>query len=303
MATHQIDLSRDTVHGPFDRHRAPVLTVASGDTVIYETLSAGWERGRGTRGFERDEGDQGHALSGPVAVAGAEPGDVLQVDIVALHPADHGWTWAGPWRVPGLDVHDEVRIDWEIDPDGRIARAEKYGLLVPIRPFMGVMGNAPAEPGPHDTGPPRSVGGNLDCRELVPGSCLFLPVAVEGALFSVGDGHAAQADGEVSGTAVECAMERVELRLTVRKDLRFTMPEAITPAGYITIGLGATLDEAMQQALGGMLDHLQQSTGLDRHVMLALASLVVDLRVTQIVNGTVGVHALLPPDAFQQVRL
>lgn len=301
MTTHQIDLCRETVHGPFDRSRRPVLTIASGDTVIYETLCAGWGRATGERPFPRGEGDVGHALSGPVAVAGATPGNVLQVDIVDLNPASHGWTWAGPWRVPGLDVHDEVRVEWAIDRDECLARAEKYGLAVPIRPFMGVMGNAPAEEGCHPTGPPRHVGGNLDCRELVLGSTLYLPVAVEGALFSVGDGHAAQGDGEVSGTAIECAMERVELRLTVREDLSFRMPEASTPNGYLTIGLGATVDEAMGQALRGMLDYLEMIAGLEREVALALASVAVDLRITQIVNGTVGVHALLPPDAFMRI--
>jgi acetamidase/formamidase len=142
------------------------------------------------------------------------------------------------------------------------------------------------------------VGGNLDCRELVAGSTLWLPVEVEGALFSVGDGHATQGDGEVSRLAIECPMRRVELTFSVRKDLRLAMPAAETPAGWLALGIGQTLDEAEKMALNGMLDHLQTAYDLGRSHALALASCVVHLRVTQVVNETVGIHALLPHDAF-----
>src|SRR5262249_33908156 len=171
-------------------------------------------------------------------------------------------------------------------------------ITVPIRPFMGVMGNTPAEPGYHSTYPPRRVGGNLDCRELVAGSTLWLPVEIEGALFSVGDGHAVQGDGEVSRMALECPMEQVELTFAVRRDLALQAPQADTPAGYLTIGLGQTLEEAQRGALYGMLDYLHRLAGLGRSHAMALASCVVHLRVTQIVNGTLGIHALLPHGAF-----
>jgi acetamidase/formamidase len=142
------------------------------------------------------------------------------------------------------------------------------------------------------------VGGNLDCRELVAGSILWLPVEVEGALFSVGDGHGTQGDGEIGSTAVECPMEHVELTFRVRKEMRLDAPRAQTPGGLITVGLGSSLDDAARQAIAGMLDYLQETFGLERAEAGVLASLVVDLRVTQVVNRTVGVHAVLPPDAF-----
>src|SRR5262249_35017878 len=174
-------------------------------------------------------------------------------------------------------------------------------ITVPIRPFMGVMGNTPAEPGYHSTYPPRRVGGNLDCRELVAGSTLWLPVEVEGALFSVGDGHAAQGDGEVSRMAIECPMAQVGVTFSLRPYLKLERPPADTHAGDLASGLGQTLDEAQKLALNGMLDHLQHITGFGRSHAMALATCVVQLRVTQIVNGTVGMHALLPPNAFTRV--
>jgi acetamidase/formamidase len=200
-----------------------------------------------------------------------------------------------------LGIEGEARVYWEIDAERMVARDHNgLGLTVPLRPFMGVLGNAPAAAGPHATAPPRAVGGNIDCRELIPGSILWLPVEVEGALFSVGDGHAAQGDGEVSGTAIECPMERVELTFQLHKSAHFSAPCAETPAGYLTFGFGDTLDDATGVALNQMLDHLQRTCSLDRPTALALASLVVDLRITQIVNGVMGVHAVLPPSAFAQ---
>jgi acetamidase/formamidase len=306
-ARHQVDFSRETVHGSFDRDRLPILTIASGDTVVYRTLDAGWgfsenREGDKGRGFERDgDEDDGHALSGPIAVEGAQPGDVLEIEIGEIRPGWYGWTWAGPrpWMQKfGARVTDEVRVDWRLDPQAGTATDSTGKFTVPIRPFMGVMGNAPADPGRHSTGPPRRVGGNLDCRELVTGTTLWLPIDVEGALFSVGDGHAAQADGEASSTAIECPMERVELTFRLRTDMRVNAPRAETPAGYLTLGLGDTLDDAADMALNEMLDHLQTKHDLDRPTALAIASLAVDLRITQVVNGTMGVHAVLAPDAF-----
>ena len=157
---------------------------------------------------------------------------------------------------------------------------------------MGVMGMPPDEPGEHSTIPPRACGGNLDCRELVTVSTLYLPIAVDEALFSCGDGHAAQGDGEVSGTAIECPMQRVELAFGL-SELELTTPIAHTPAGWITLGLGDTLDDAAYRALDAMLQLLGRRHGLSRRDALACASIHVDLRVTQMVNRVVGVHALL----------
>jgi acetamidase/formamidase len=243
--------------------------------------------------------DTGHALCGPIAVRGAEPGDTLEVEVVGLRPAPWGFTWAGPRpHLPryNLGLENMTRVPWDIDADRRTARAPSLGMTVPIRPFLGVMGNAPAELGAHSTAPPRRTGGNLDCRELVVGSRLLLPVEVEGALFSTGDGHAAQGDGEVSQTAIECAMEVAELVIRLRKQEYLRCPQAIIAGGYLTMGIGATLDDAAAMALDCMLDYMGRTYELDRVEAMALSSVVVDLRVTQIVNGVVGVHAVLPSD-------
>ena len=314
MATHTLDPSRETLHGCFSRELVPVLTVNPGDTVIYRTLDSSWNRaGRLRFGLDLPElsfdpardGQRGHALAGPVFVRGAQPGDVLEVRIGAIQPDTWGWTWAGPGRGTGdgLGLTDEVTIRWRIDAErGAASDLDGLGLTIPLHPFMGVMGNAPAAPGQHSTVPPRRTGGNLDCRELVAGSTLWLPVEVDGALFSVGDGHAAQGDGEVSRLAVECPMTRVMLTFNVRKDLHLDMPAADTPAGWLAIGIGETLDEAHKVALNGMLDHLQAAYDLGRSQAMALASCVVHLRVTQVVNGPAGIHALLPHDAFTRSR-
>jgi acetamidase/formamidase len=155
----------------------------------------------------------------------------------------------------------------------------------------------PPEPGVHPTGPPRVWGGNLDCKELVAGTTLYLPVPVDGALFSAGDGHARQGDGEVSATAIECPLERVELGLVLRDDFELKAPVARTQEGWIALGLGETLDAAMASAVDGILDVMGRELGLERRDALALASVVVDVRVTQVVNGVLGVHAVLPDGA------
>jgi acetamidase/formamidase len=305
MATHHLEMSRTTLRDCFDRGIPPVLTIDPGDSVVYRTLDASWgEAGARHGGIPREipaepEMESGHALSGPIAVRGAMPGDALAVETVDLRPAAWGWTWAGPRPANpryNMDVTSEAGFGWKIGEDGW-ATERNTGLRLAIRPFMGVMGNAPAEPGRHSTTPPRRVGGNIDCRELVVGTTLLLPVEVEGALFSVGDGHAAQGDGEVGQTAVECGMERVELRFGVRRGLVLDGPEAETPAGYVTLGFGESLDDAAETALRSMLRRVQARFGLARAEAMALCSVAVDLHVTQVVNGgTLGVHAVLPSD-------
>jgi acetamidase/formamidase len=308
LPTHSIRPTQGSVHGPFDASRRPIVTIDSGDTVIYETLDAGWGRlaaeiGESTPDFEVSPEDQiGHALCGPIAIRGAGPGDVLEIQIGAIRPGRWGSTWAGPrplMKHYDFCVSEETLLIWTIDPETMTATTRDVPRVsIPLRPFMGVMGNALAAPGPHSTTPPRRVGGNIDCRELVSGSTIWLPIEVEGALFSVGDGHAVQADGEVGQTAIECPMEQVELTFALRSDLDFTMPEAMTPAGYITFGFADSLHEAANVALNRMLDYMEARYRLTRARALALASLAVDVRVTQIVNTISGVHAILPHDAL-----
>lgn len=157
----------------------------------------------------------------------------------------------------------------------------------------------PNEPGIHSTGPPRIWGGNLDWKELIAGSTLFLPIPVPGALFSVGDGHAAQGDGEVSGIAIECPMERVDLTFYLREDLELSTPRAKASDAWLTLGLHEDLNEATNLAINAMLDLMCEQFDLHRKEALALACVVVDLRITQIVNGIRGVHAVLPHGAIR----
>ena len=296
-----------TVTEVFCRDTPPALTVAPGDTVLVDSLDAA-----GYLSPQAHPGDQpptmfserrGHCLTGPIAVTGAEPGQVLSVRFVSLRPAGWGWTVAAGRDNPltrrlGVADGPPSWLLWDIDADGGVANCDR-GYQVPIAPFLGVTGMPPAEPGEHSTIPPRPHGGgNIDCRELVAGATLYLPVTVPGALLCLGDGHAAQGDGEVGGTAIECAMTT-----EVVLDLLPGPPpapgiHAVTPAGRITFGFHEDLNQAMGDALGAMLSWLQVTHELDRPTALALASPAVDLRITQVANDTWGVHAVLPPGAL-----
>lgn len=310
MATYKIEPERQNLHGQFSRELEPVLTIASGDTVEYSTLDAGWGLeaphldGTPRRKFEprEPERDAGHALCGPIAILGAEPGMTLAVRIETIVPGRWGSTFAGGWQHPvnerlGL-MKQEFAMIWELNPEQWVGR-NQFGHTLTLRPFMGVMGMPPAEPGLHSTIPPRITGGNLDCKELVAGSTLYLPIAVPGGLFSVGDGHAVQGDGEVSVTAIECPMERVQLTFTLLPELKLKTPRANTPSGWLTFGLHEDLNEATYLALEAMLDLMGELYSLERQPALALASLVVDMRITQIVNDVRGVHAVLPHGAVR----
>ena len=297
-----------TLHGWFDRDLEPVLTVDPGTTVRFRTLDSGWSAGPWTGERRRvPEWREGvaHALTGPVAITGARPGMVLEVRIDAVVPGTWGTTYAGvrstAWNAR-LGIDAPAVHAWQIDATAGTAR-NQHGHTVAVRPFLGVIGMPPPEPGRHSTVPPYWHGGNLDCRELVAGSTLYLPVPVDGGLLSVGDGHAAQGDGEVSGTAIECPMQRVDLTLDLCGhlfgDRPLTTPVARTPAGWVTMGLGDDLDEAAAEAMDAMLDLLGALHGVGRPDALALASVAVDLRVSQVANQTFGVHAVLPPGAVR----
>jgi len=298
VTQHALEPDERTLHDHFSRELEPVLEIEPGDTVSFRLLDAGWHREPLLEAPRMPRtGQRGHALVGPVLVRGAAPGTVLEVSIGELQPADWGWTRSGGaptelYKRLGVDEGGPEWLLWTIAAAAGTATTQ-HGRTVAIRPFLGVMGVAPAEPGFHATGPPRNVGGNLDCAELVAGSTLYLPVEVEGALFSCGDGHARQGDGEVSGTAIECPMERAELTFAVRRDLAIKTRWARLRDAWLTVGVGKTLDESADSALEAMLDLMQDQLDLSRKEALGLASVVVDLRVTQIVNGTVGVHAIL----------
>jgi acetamidase/formamidase len=294
------------LHGYFSRDLPPVLTIEPGDTVHFRTLDAGWHVYDHPDPFAvaasvEGADDEGHALHGPVAIAGAQPGMTLAVHLDAIRTAGRGYSAAGGYpsywneRLAVVD-EPELYVRWRLDPDAGTA-TDARGRTLPIRPFLGVLGMPPGMAGRHSTVPPRATGGNIDCKELIAGSTLYLPVEVPGGLFSLGDGHALQGDGEAAGPALECPMERVSVTFGLLDDMPLTMPQADTPAGWLTFGLNEDLDEAMWLAMEGMLGVLERR-GYTRKEALMLASMVVDLRVTQVVNVTKGVHAVLPHGAL-----
>ncbi len=306
MPSHRLDSAPDTVHwGYFDATIPPVLTVASGDTVTISTRS-GPQETLPPEGFGTVAPDHrailaavqprfpGHICTGPVAVAGALPGEALEVRIqsIALND-DWGFTFSAPLKGALPDDFETSHLFHTKLDAGRGIGTLPWGLDLPLRPFFGVMAVAPpARWGPVNTLPPRRNGGNLDNKELVAGSILYLPVHVEGALFSVGDGHGVQGDGEVCVTAIETGLVGT-FELHRRPDLRLTWPMAETPTHVITMAFDPDLDACVVIALRSMLDLIVARTGLLRAEAYALCSLAADLRITQVVNGSKGVHVML----------
>ena len=311
MALYIVEPDRRTLHGAFSRDFAAILTIDPGDTVRFRTLDADWNLAprlstrydeRPVQFTPRPPGQEdGHALCGPIAIRGAQPGMTLGVQINAIRPGGWGFTQVGGW--PHL-VHTRLGVVdqgpyllWTLNATTLQGR-NQYGEVVALRPFMGIMGMPPDAPGLHSTVPPRVTGGNIDCKELVAGSTLYLPIAVPGGLFSVGDGHAAQGDGEVCVTAIECPMEQVDLTFHVHEHLRLSTPRANTPLGWLTFGFHEDVNEAAMLALVAMIELMGELYGMDRHHALAMASVIVELRITQIVNHIRGVHAILPHAAI-----
>jgi acetamidase/formamidase len=302
--THEVPLERRTLHGHFSPALPPIATVDPGDTVAFTTLDSGWNVEPDVKFEPRDEElDAGHALVGPIEVRGAQRGQTLEVHIGVVRVGRFGLTLGGGWSTPlndrlGVGEGETRILRWELDAEAGVGRDED-GRELELRPFPGVVGMPPPEPGVHPTRPPRVWGGNIDCKELVAGTTLLLPIPVDGALVSAGDGHARQGDGEVSQLAIECPLERLELTLDLRPALELRTPVAWTPEGWLTFGFDEDLDEAAAVATDAMLELMGRELGLERRDALALASLVVDLRVTQVVNGAKGVHAVLPHGAIR----
>ena len=308
---HHLTVCRRNLHGHFSRDLASVLEIEPGDTVRFECLDAAWSI-EPPNGKDWDHArfpdqdpvlDDGHALTGPVYVRGAEPGMTLAVRVDALRVGDWGVTLAGGWPCEwndalGVTEHGIFRT-WRFD-EAREWATNSLGFRVPLRPFLGVMGMPSADSGIHSTVPPRATGGNIDCKELVVGSTLYLPISVPGGLFSTGDGHGAQGDGEVSVTAIEVPMT-ADLTIDLVENMPISAPIANTPAGWVTMGFDADLTQATVSALNSMLDLLGRQYGLSRLDALALASVCVDMRITQMVNQVRGVHAVLPHGALSRV--
>lgn len=305
MAHHHLKAGVDTCRwGLFDASFPPVLRVQSGDRVTIDTVSGGPEVLPGA-GFHvppelLDIHERlprhlpGHIITGPVFVDGAEPGDTLEVRILDVQlRQDWGYNFIRPLAGTLPDEFDALhRINIPLDTSRGTGRLP-WGLDLPLHPFFGVMGVAPP---PHwraiSTIIPRAHGGNLDNKELGPGTSLYLPVHVPGALFSCGDGHAAQGDGEVCTTAIETALQG-SFEFVLHKGTGLAYPRAETPTHWITMGMDPSLDQCLAIALRDMIALLGERGGLSREHAYALCSLAVDFRITQSVNVHRGVHGML----------
>jgi acetamidase/formamidase len=313
---HELKPTATTVHrGFFDASLKPVLTISSGDSVrvwtatgnprYFESLGVAknkipaelyaiWE---GAQGDGRDD----HTLTGPIAITGAEPGDTIEIKIRAvdlwLPIAGMGFR-ANRGSLPEEFPYSRDRVFF-FDPAKKEIEFAP-GITIPAKPFWGVIGVAPPPSmGRVPSGPPNVFGGNLDNHDLQPGTSLFLPVHVPGALLSLGDGHAVQGAGEVGMSAVETSLKG-EIQVVLHKAMRITWPRAETPTHYMTMGLHEDLDMAAKIATREMLDFIVETKGLPRDDVLMLMSAAMDLHVTQIVDITKGIHATIPKSIFQK---
>ena len=308
----RLEATARTVHcGFFDAALAPVLEVESGEEIWVETVSADpahevppeWLPRDMRDIFENAERGTGpHMLTGPIAVKGAKAGDVLQVDIIEIRLTQpYGYNMVSPMK--GMFPGEEPRLETTIIPiDLASGLAEVApGVTIKTRPFFGQLGVAPPPAwGRLDSRPPNRHGGNMDNKELLPGTRLLLPVAVESALFSVGDGHAAQGDGEVNQTAIETSLDG-HLRLSIRRDVELEWPMAVTPTHLMTMAFHEDLDGAARLAMRSMIRLLQDHYGLSFHDGYRLCSVAADMRVSQFVNGNRGIHVMLPRDPLDRL--
>lgn len=307
---HVIDRTR--IHHVWDRDLEPALTIASGDTVHYDIRMAGDGQVRFGDTFADSsfDFDTMYNLSGPLFVEGAEPGDTLEIEILRLRPGSWGWTAFLP--EDGLlpdDFPDGYVRTFDLTQGEHVCLPPN--VRIPLAPFFGTMGNAPAEPGRHLPFPPHRGGGNMDTRHLVRGSTLWLPVLCPGALFSVGDPHAAQGDGEVCVSALECPMEaslRFHLRKRPSRGPSFRTPGPLTPltdaAGYHgTMGIATDLMEGARTATRAMIDWLVEERGLTREDAYILCSLAGDLKIHELVDaGMWNVGMTMPLSLFADAQ-
>ena len=305
--THVLRSNPETIHwGYLDGGLEPVLMVDTGDRVIVESVSGNpeWMPPKST-GFEilpelKDihqrvkRGTGNHILTGPIYVRGAAIGDVLEVKILDIELRQNwGYNLFRAYMGTLPEDFPYYRLVHVALDKNRNMAVLSSGLKVPMRPFFGQLAVAPPKDfGRQNSKEPREFGGNLDCKELIAGSTIYLPVWNEGGLFSTGDGHAAQGDGEVNGTAIETALKGT-FEFHVRKDLRWRLPRAETTTHLITFGLNADLDDAARQAVREMIEWITVLTGISNDEAYSLSSFAVDLHVTQTVNNIKGVHAMI----------
>jgi acetamidase/formamidase len=315
-AEHNLRATPSTVIvGYYDASTPPALRIRSGDTVTVETLGVGLPSMFEAAGVpkekiekarydivEKDPKARGHFLTGPIYIEGAEPGDVLEVEIRDVR-MNLGYAYNGMGQNGVLaDVFadrpaDRKRRIIPLDRQRKIARFAP-GVEVPLRPFFGSMGVAPPpSAGRIGSSPPGVHAGNLDNKELSAGAKLYIPIHAAGALFQVGDGHAAQADGEADQTGLETSLTGV-FRFTVRKDMKLKWPRGETPTHIIAMGLDPDISKAIRIAAEETVDYLSSTRGLSPEDSYMLMSVAIDLRLTQLVDGTRGAHAMIPKSLF-----
>ena len=312
--THRLEATPITVaYGFYWSEAKPVLRVASGDIIDVDTLLTNTPRGLERAGVKpedvqaslravvdtvTDKGPGGHILTGPVYVEGAEPGDALEVRVLSIDLSiPYGYNGCSGFLPENCKPNRTTRI---IPLDRKkMTGAFAPGIVVPLRPFFGSMGVAPPpSAGRVSSTPPSIHAGNLDNRELVAGTTLFIPVHVAGALFEVGDGHAAQGDGEVDQTAIETSL-RGRLQLFVHKGMTLAWPRAETPTDYISMGTDEDLTKATKIAIQEMVDFLAATKGLDKLAAYQLTSIAGNVAITQLVDQKVGVHVKMPKGIFK----
>jgi len=308
MTIHRLDAAPDTVHwGYFDAALKPLITVAPGDEVVISTVSASpGQMPKADAGFTVPDALPAihksvtpklggpHILTGPVAVRGAKAGQVLEVRIKAIElHYDWGYNLIRPLAGALPDDFETPRVIHIPLDKTRMVGTLPWGLELPLKPFFGIMAVAPPPAwGAVSSPPPRRNGGNMDNKELVAGTTLFLPIHVDGALFSAGDGHGVQGDGEVCVTAIETGLIGT-FEFHVRGDMTLEWPMAETPTHVITMAFDPDLDDAVVIALRDMIKLICARTGISREDAYTLCSLAADLRVTQVVNGAKGIHVML----------
>jgi acetamidase/formamidase len=315
MATHRLDAAADTVHwGYFDAALKPLITVDPGDTVVISTVSGGLGQlpGAGSgltvpqalrdiHAKQQPKLGGPHILTGPVAVRGAKAGQVLEVRIKAVElNCDWGYNIIRPLGGALPDDFDKQRlIHIPLDRQRMIGKLP-WGLELKLKPFFGIMATSPpAAWGAVASPPPRKNGGNLDNKELVAGTTLYLPIHVDGANFSAGDGHGVQGDGEVCITAIETGLVGT-FELHVRDDMKLEWPMAETPTHVMTMAFDPDLDDCVVIALRDMIKLICSRAGISREDAYTLCSLAADLRVTQVVNGSKGIHVMLEKALLQR---
>ncbi|MDJ0619067.1 MAG: acetamidase/formamidase family protein [Calothrix sp. MO_192.B10] len=310
MTHHILRASKETVHvGGFSHELAPVLTIDSGDRVDVETYTGYYVYEQAPPEFltpvlmdicqnlpsARKVAGGPHLLTGPIYVRGAKPGDVLEVKLETITPSlpvGFNAIRSGWGALPHQFTQPALRFI-PLDLENQIAEFPTgSGIKIPLKPFFGILGVATSQ-SDRSSVPPGCYGGNIDNRHLQAGSRIFLPVFVPGALFSIGDGHAAQGDGEVNVTAIETSMNGT-IELTLRPDLQLTTPIAETPTDIITMGFGDTLDAALEMALSNAIAFLVKFAQLSAEDAYVLCSLAVNFHITQVVNSPQkGVHGML----------